>query len=83
MQELDIQEGSLSSALALGLAVYSLSNHYGTTGLEWKLSPYNVSLPHLDLPRSPFFSLIADGMYKIRTGTTSSQKRLRYGNAPC
>jgi hypothetical protein len=70
----DIQEGLLFFALALGLAVYSLSNHYGTARLEWKLSPYmfpfliSIFLGALSL------SLISEGLHKIRTGAGASRK---------
>lgn len=70
----DIQEGSLIFALALGLAVYSLRNHYGTAGLEWKLSPYMFPFLISIFLGALSFSLIADGLYKIRTSATSSRK---------
>jgi len=70
----DIQEGSLFFVLSLGLAVYSLRNHYGTAGLEWKLSPYMFPFLISILLGALSISLITDGLYKIRTGATSAHR---------
>ena len=70
----DIQEGLLFFALALGLAVYSLINHYGTARLEWKLSPYMFPFLISIFLGALSISLISDGLHKIRTDVTSSHK---------
>jgi len=70
----DIQEGLLFFALAIGLAVYSLSNHYGTARLEWKLSPYMFPFLISIFLGALSFSLITDGLHKIRTSGANSRK---------
>jgi putative tricarboxylic transport membrane protein len=70
----DIQEGVVFFILGIALAVYSLKNHYGTAKLEWKLSPYLFPFLISIFMGALSFSLIADGLYKMRTVGTSTHK---------
>lgn len=70
----NIQDAFLFFIFATALMVYSLVNHYSTTKLEWKLSPYLFPVLIAVFIGALSFSLLTDGLRQIKSGEKSQKK---------
>ena len=70
----NIQEAILFLILAVAMLIYALVNHYCSTKIEWKTSPYLFPVLIAVFIGALSFSLFTDGIQQIKTSEKSEKK---------
>lgn len=70
----NVQDALFFFIFAVAMMIYALTNHYNSTNLEWKTSPYLFPVLIAIFIGALSFSLIADGIRQIKSSEKSAKK---------
>ena len=70
----NIQDALFFFIFAVAMLIYALANHYNSTKMEWKTSPYLFPFLIAVFIGALSFSLFADGIRQIKSSEKSAEK---------